>query len=290
MGRSRAESEKLSSEDEALLEAELRAQLGIYFRHVVGLAGVYEHIGDDGTQRPQIPFYFSAVILEIDNCWYLATAGHIVEKLNAAATRKDMRLVAVDIEDSFAPKARYNHPIKYFAYQDANKFCRHEEGGLDCGLIELRQNYRDLLTANGVQPLVERHWNPSQVARCNTFLMLGFPQDSVVASITDGRKQYLAAVRATPSVVWVERSKTRRKGTRSAACTRFVGKVGDEKQVGNIVGMSGGPIFCFRGTNFENYFVAGIQSSWDPESRLTFACAIPDVLTAARDFLANQEH
>jgi hypothetical protein len=82
----------------------------------------------------------------------------------------------------------------------------------------------------------------------------------------------------------------RRENLASAHCddqTRFVGQINPEHNVGSIAGMSGGPIICFREDDFEPYFVAAIQSSWLPDSRITFGCPIKVMLDIAHEFLAE---
>jgi hypothetical protein len=101
----------LSADELAILNDELRAQLSIYLKHLVGLAGVYEHIERNGTSKPKQPFYYSCAVLEVNGAWYLATAGHILEKIDAVVTRSDTRLVRCGLDDTHAPGAIHKLPI-----------------------------------------------------------------------------------------------------------------------------------------------------------------------------------
>jgi hypothetical protein len=96
----------LSADQLAFLEEELREKLSIYLKHVVGLAGAYEHVGDHRSRTPKRPFCYTATVFEVGDQWYLVTAGHNLEKMDAAITRPDMQLVACGLDDTFAPGAK----------------------------------------------------------------------------------------------------------------------------------------------------------------------------------------
>ena len=272
----------LSPEKLALLEQELQTYRPPFLKHLVGLAGVYEHIGRNGDRKPQAPFCYSTTVIEIRGEWYLATAGHILEKMDALIRRDDARLVACGLDDTYAPTACHESPLSCFDYENAERFW-HCDNTIDCGLIRLRQNNRDLLAANGIEPLLAQHWDPSYVASCDNFLMLGFPEDSIATGISFGNSKYNARVKGRPSLILVDRQNEEVGGDSS----RFVGQIRPEHNVGSIVGMSGGPIFAFRGSEFEPYFLAAIQSTWLENDKVTFGCPIPLILDTAREFLAE---
>lgn len=265
------------------IEGELKERLRIYFRHLVGIAGVYEHIDEDGRHKPKKPFYFSAAVLEIRGQWFLATAGHNVEKMEEVVARPDMRLVACGLDDTYGPESDHDMPIEYFDYTNASRFYRHEDG-LDFGLIHLRKNYRDLLAANGIQPLSKKNWAQPNVDRSDTFLMVGFPEDSIDSGITDGAEEYSAHVKGRPSVILLDRLMDQPKETQYE---RFIGQIRAEHDVGSIVGMSGGPIFCFQGDSFERYYLAAIQSTWIEKSKRTFGCPMFVIVDVAKDFISS---
>jgi hypothetical protein len=70
---------------------------------------------------------------------------------------------------------------------------------------------------------------------------------------------------------------------------RFIGKVGSHDEVGNIVGMSGCPIFGLKRGSRD---VVALQSSWDDRSRVIYACPlsvfVPMVQKAIRERERNQ--
>lgn len=276
----------LSHDELAAVEDELREQLRIYFRHIVAVAGAYEHIHGCGIRKPQKPFYYSSAVIEVHGSWYLLTAGHNVEKMEAATTRQDMKLVACGLDDTYAPASQDKTPIQCFDFEGAHCFYRHTDG-LDFGLIHIRPHFRELLKANGVQPLTEQHWSSSDVDACDVFLMIGFPEDSIHPGVTFSPGYYNARVKGAPSVILIDRLVNPPADCPTTPYRRFVGQIRAEYEVGSIVGMSGGPIFCFKGHDFEPYFVAAIQSTWLERKKITFGCPIPVIIETAGDFLAS---
>lgn len=270
------------------LEDALREQLRIYLRHLVGIVGVYEYIDASGNGEPKKPFCFSAVVLDIRDQWFLATAGHVLEKLDAAIDRPDMELVECGLGDLHVSNSHQNEPILHFDYANARRF-HHNKNGLDFGLVHLRQNYRDLLAANGVQPLSEQSWSPTELASADTFLMVGFPEDCIDSGITSRDTHYEAWVKASPTIIPIDRLTDLPDDIPEAQHDRFVGQMPPSPIVGSIVGMSGGPIFCFKGDEFEPYYVAAIQSTWLPKrkEKLTFGCPVHVMLDVAGDFISS---
>ena len=272
----------------AAVESDLKEQLRLYLRHIVGLAIAYEHIGADGSQKPQKPLHYSAAVCQIDHNWFLLTAGHILRDVESIIRHPQMRLVACGLDDTYAPGSNDKTPIQYFDLENAPRFHRYRDDGiiaestegLDFGLVHLRKNYQDLLQANGIQPLTEQHWNDTHVQECTTFLMVGFPDDSVDSDIVVSRTHYSARVKGSPSVIFIDRLESHPVVGQSEY-PRFFGQIRPEHDVGSIVGMSGGPIFGFKDYDFEPYYVAGIQSKWIEERKLTFGCPLPVVLEVA---------
>jgi hypothetical protein len=56
---------ELSDHEIAAPDDDLKEQLRIYFRHIVGLAGAYEHVHNGEIREPKKPFYYSAVVIEV---------------------------------------------------------------------------------------------------------------------------------------------------------------------------------------------------------------------------------
>lgn len=62
---------------------------------------------------------------------------------------------------------------------------------------------------------------------------------------------------------------------------RFIGRVSvdNESSVGDLNGMSGGPVFGFSTQTPGRHHIVALQSSWLPREGITFGCPVP-VFTA----------
>jgi hypothetical protein len=261
----------------AQLNDELQQQLTVYMRHVVGVAGAYEVCTSNGVQ-PQTPFYFSAMVIDINDQWYLLSAGHAFQEIETLIDSPDAELVRCGIDDTFLNQtASQPFDFDYAAAKRCVHFNSVFDDGLDYALIEIAPYYRKLLTANGIVPLTKQHWDPDSVAASSTFLMAGFPNDSIDAGITHHGDFYRARAKGKANFLYIERGTSNVK----TDFTRFVGQIRREHNIADITGMSGGPIFCFNDADLTPYFVAGVQSKWDPETQTTFACPISTILEHA---------
>ncbi|MCH8922264.1 MAG: hypothetical protein IIA67_03825 [Planctomycetes bacterium] len=252
------------------VQNDLQRKLDVYMRHVVAIAGVYETRSANGLQ-PQTPFYFSATVVEVDDERYFLAAGHALEDIETIVKHSDAKLVRCGIDDTFLHK-NDSRPFD-FDYSAAARKVHYNSvfhDGLDYALIHIRPYYHKLLAANGIVPLTVNDWAPSAIAACTTFLMAGFPNDSIDGCITHHGDYYRARVKGNPSFIFIERGVS----DAQTQFARFVGQIRPEHHVGDITGMSGGPIFCFKDADFDPYYVAGIQSKWNPATRTIFACPI----------------
>jgi hypothetical protein len=88
-------------------------------------------------------------------------------------------------------------------------------------------------------------------------------------------------------VILIDRLSELPAGVSDTRYERFVGQIRNEHDVGDIAGMSGGPIFCFKDQDFEPYYVAALQSTWIRNRKLTFGCPFSVFLDVAVDFIAD---
>lgn len=273
--------DELTPDQLAELNNELQQQLAMYMRHIVGVAGAYEVRTSDGV-RPQTPFYFSAMVIDINDQWYLLSAGHAFQEIETLIDSPDAELVRCGIDDTFLNETA-SQPFG-FDYAAAKRRVHYNsvfDDGLDYALIHVTPYYRRLLVANGIVPLTEQNWNPDSVAASSTFLMAGFPNASIEAGITHHGDYYRARAKGKANFLYIERGTSNVKTDFS----RFIGQIRPEHNIADITGMSGGPIFCFNDADFVPYFVAGVQSKWDTDTQTTFGCPINTILEHADTFL-----
>lgn len=273
----------LTPEQLAELEDGLQQQLGVYLRHVVAVAGAYEIRKPNGIE-PQKPFYFSAMVISINDHWFLLSAGHAFQEIETLLASPDAELVRCGIDDTFLNQTSSQpFDFDYVAAKRRVHFNPVFDDGLDYALIHIAPYYRNLLSANGIVPLIEDDWNPNSIAACSTFLMAGFPNDSIDAGITHHGDHYRARVKGRPTFLYIERGTS----DTQTQFTRFVGQIRPEHNITDITGMSGGPIFCFKDAEFTPYFVAGVQSKWNSNTQTTFACPIDTIVEHAGTFLSE---
>jgi len=289
--------DQMTEAELAQVEADVQIQLGVYARHVVGLLGHCEIRNNPSTWRPVPPFCQSTVVIDIRGQWYFLTAGHVVKQLLQMKTDPRFRLRGLALDDTFSPAATDQNGIDGFDFDADICYFRDSRGdglslgqseGLDVGFIHIRPLYRELLKKNGIEPVTQGMWNSSSLADCSTYLMAGFQREGVDARITDYSGHYRASIRSRLTYIMVEQLDSDPVGE-ATTYPRFCGRVGPDHQVGDLDGMSGGPLFAFVGAQFEPYFLAGIQASWHADSRVIYATPINVALQCACDFLRQTE-
>jgi hypothetical protein len=141
--------------------------------------------------------------------------------------------------------------------------------------------------SNGIQPVNEQMWDPDEIAKCTFFLVVGFQQELTESAIYEGYNYYQFRIQSRPS--WIVAEKTTFDASdHSSEFPRFHARVGPDRQVGDLKGLSGGPIFGSKGS-LQPYYLVGIQASWVSETRETYGTPIHVVLDRANSFLRKVE-
>lgn len=210
-------------------------------------------------------FAISGFIVAVKDTWYLITAGHILEDIEAAQKRGQV-LTKFHVDDGWAKTATYGPQI--FDFNGATKLYHHDaELGTDFAAITLDTNTRERIKANGVEPLDERMWR-NELPQCNVYFICGIP------SVWKSTRPLSTAVMLTTNLVLfglnrldsppdalvkpLERLYFKRADT-------LVGE--DGKPLDSLDGMSGSPIFgATQKTNGFSYWLLGIQSAVDEET------------------------
>ena len=248
-----------------------------YASHLVALAGLCQKLDAHGAPKGEADcFFFSGFVIVLRRRWYFATAGHNLEKIEAATSSSAADIRECRLIDCFGLQAKSTEPIP-FDYSGAFKYFRFsEDDGLDFGLIELSSNHRRLLQANGVAAISKKHWKDQNWLDFDEHFMLGLPEDSIDRRITRGRIGYVVHGKPNPNVIYVKRVKRPEKAWMKRY-PRFVGRLPARHRltVGDIAGMSGGPIFGFAEKNSEDYRIVAIQSTWLKNEGVNFGCPVP---------------
>lgn len=266
---------------------ELQEWFRFYASHFVGLAGLCQPLSRDGSPKGDAHCFFrSGFVISIRRTWYLATAGHIVKAIESEVHSRETDVRQFYLVDCFGLGSRSKEPIP-FDYAGSYKFFRFDKDeGLDFGIIELRPYYRGLLRANGVVAISKKDWRDQNRLRFKKYFMLGLPADCIERRITKQRQGYTVHGKPVPSMVYVSEVK-RPKRDWLRPYPRFIGRVSVKREpsVGDIDGMSGGPIFGFSEHAPGRHFIVAVQSSWRRREGITFACPVPVFAPLAEEHL-----
>jgi hypothetical protein len=225
------------------------------------------------------------VLTDISGCWFLLTAGHVLEAIETA-NKKGQHLHSFSLGDTYSRTAASPWSLP-FDYEKATKWWVHsEKTGDDLGLIFLDPYRAQLEKHGGVQPLGADGWsvNPDQDA--DGYYLVGVPHESVGAPTERHEGPVSVAVRLIgyPLI---------RVGEPCAQLQRegpfFFGKLVDDPNrplaAKSIRGMSGAPIFGLKQLEpgHVQYWLVAVQSSWHPSEREIRGCLTAGRLTNVAD-------
>lgn len=150
-----------------------------------------------------------------------------------------------------------------------------DQDGADYGFLVIPDHWRRLLWQGGIRPLEEACWR-GVPERCDTYWLLGVPQETVKAGTRAGSVQKQTLVTRVEPI-----SKEEAPECLWRPFPLFYGQLPDrfdgvDGEISSIKGMSGGPIFGVN-TLDENtcrYWVTHIQSCWHRPSRVISACPV----------------
>ena len=246
-----------------------------FCRHLVGLAGWYQVLDSDGNQLGEYRFFsYSGFVIAIQGTWNFVTAGHILEKLEKGIKSGNIKIRECMLVDKFGPDAASPYSIP-FDYAHAPKmFINDDEAGLDFGLVILRQNYCDLLKANGIAPVLEKDWKSIPDEFADSYVMLGLPQQFIQTMAVNENGGTRMAGSVAPAAIGIKKLDAIPDNVKPTKLPRFIGKLADDGYlIEDIDGMSGGPILGFN-KEMNRYWIIAIQSSWLKESRINFGCLV----------------
>ncbi len=256
---------------------ELQQWFRYYASHFVGLAGLCQPLSPDGSPKSEAHCFFcSGFVISIHRTWYLATAGHILDDIEAEVRGRKADFREFYLVDCFGLGVRSKQPIP-FDYAGSYKFFRFAKSeGLDFGIIELKPCYRRLLRANGIVAISRKDWREQYRLQFNKYFILGLPNDCIERRITKQAQEYTVHGKPVPSMVYVTEVKRPKKNW-LRPYPRFIGRVSAKHKVsvGNIKGMSGGPIFGFSEQTPGRHYIVALQSMWLPYEGVTFGCPVP---------------
>lgn len=283
------ESLELSNLSEEEKEAILNEEMGEFCRYLVTLAGLrYDLDHHQEPRDPATPFFCSGFLLSLDERWYLVTAGHVLKNMEEAVREGRHFYEGFKLVDCYGSRAPHKDPIP-FDFDAANKVYQYdEENGLDYALIAISPLYQKLLEANNVIAIREPDWERWKRTRYKDHFMLGFQKELIEQAVVPGANDYLVRGQPVPTFIYVHKLRSPPANLRKTKYPRFVGQVGPNDSVGNLAGMSGGPIFGV--TSKSKHGIVAIQSAWLPTSRVIFGCPIGTFTKLAKDHLLRHRN
>jgi hypothetical protein len=239
-----------------------------YFgRHFLCMGFVYIPIGSD--RKPIAPpgvLFYSSTVADMFGSWWLVTAGHIIKEIETRLQTRQIEIQDFRLLDHFGMgRDRMSYPV--FDYVGARKFYEYDDArGIDWGAIELDAHTVTLLKANEIKAVNRAGWTIDDESAVEGYFMLGFPEDShnrfAPIATPSG---YTVGGNPVPSAWHVERIRNPDASLTQTAYPRFVGSLSNSE--GDIVGMSGGPIFALSD---RTYNVIAVQTGWYKGSRTSF--------------------
>lgn len=251
-----------------------------FCQHLVAIALVVED--ESGNRQADA---YTCFVLEVRGVWVLATAGHVVERLDAILASAKLKVVECSLYDGWSGRHGGGDAKVPFNLSDAVRVgIDDDRQGIDVGLIGVPPLVRRTLEANGIVALSERTWRnvPDDL---EVHFIIGLPQELIENIKAGDRLTHLAFEPVLVRVVACDAPAVMAKPTR-----RFYGKIPgalEDGGISDIEGMSGGPIIGMRSRDGElRYFLVAIQSGWRKDLQViagNYAVAVADSLEREMD-------
>lgn len=227
--------------------------------------------------------HVSGFIAAVRDQWYLITAGHVIQDIDAALNA-GQRISGFRVNDCWGPLAQ--HPPQVFDYRGSpRQFLHDEDLGTDVGYVELDGNTKSRIEANGVVPLSQAAW-AMKTDGFDEYFICGSPSNKQSTTpLPNGLNMiqqlaffHLEKLNDPPAELIKPCERVFFKRPR-------VLQTEDGEVIDSIDGMSGSPIF---GVDYaeKRYYVVAIQSGVDRATeRILFGCWF---LRLARALLEGQ--
>lgn len=265
-------------------------------RHIVSLRGVYRNAGEADNAYYNKPFNFSGFVFNLREDWFLFTAGHVLKSIGDLRSNNTI-VDGFRLDDAHSPNAPFKDldTLTPFNFDKAPKhFVDQPELG-DFAAIWLRQNYRELLSKNGIKPFSPEETSATPYdARFICHWLIGFPEELMSV---DGEgdsalhKSQLVIIKVDPVAFEdLPGSIKSEVDDRGFHRDNLFARLPDANELTNgenpglqsIVGMSGGPIIGWRKNDdgIVGYNLIAVQSRWWEKSRILMACTASRYISA----------
>ena len=240
--------------------------VGYFHKHIVPIYAILK------KKEMSVVYTATAFIPSVDNHWFLTTAGHVAEGINELLTDPSYQMQDSFLYDYGGLEAKYRQPIPFNLTEKSFTIIGNNTT-LDYAVIYLGEHFKDLLQANRVEALNEASWR-YQPKDPDFHFLLGVPKNELSVEWQDDAFSIISNIKITTTMHPVKYSPDRPKGLDLCQYPRWYGHVFLPPSFKSIKGISGGPIFAFKKLSDGNigYWLVGIQSSWNRETKAIAAC------------------
>ena len=242
------------------------------------------------TGKPEEHYFYTGFLLEVDGAIYWATAGHVIENLQAVLTSSNFSVSFMRWLDGYETPGAEGVVVNHASMRMRSW----QNDGFDFGAVELPMLERDALMANeDVRLAASNLWQGLDVSSPDGYYVLGFPRQwNDLSQRPLPEKRILNSFKADLASLPLEKIEARSDDAHSEFWRHehsFYGrllKFSDLPQihVENIEAMSGGPILSVEQDEKKEIGIrlVGIQADWLPDSRVVRAEPILTVVDELR--------
>jgi hypothetical protein len=231
---------------------------------------------DDPNATNPPMHYASCFIVEVEKHWFLVTAGHIANDLKRAVA-KGYIVSDATLHDKLAG---HSYPFGLPFHMEVSDWAtiENDPAGTDYAALLLTSLTVQGLFSGGIRGMSEEIWGTETLAEYEHWLLVGIPSET--------HKVVRGQLVLKPTVMVLrpsERPPEALGPTGEKVFAQLVSQPEDQVRVGDIDGMSGGPIFGLRVVeNRLRYWLVGVQSSWFKTSRVVGICPMLRFLLTLR--------
>jgi hypothetical protein len=208
--------------------------------------------------------WVSGFVMTMHGRDFWVTAGHCLNELDKTIENGDIKLLGTCFTDYFGHESKNGWSLPFTYEAGAALAVDNDELCLDYALLPVDSLMVQGFATNGIIAVERKNWVAlvGQDFEFVIYKVLGFHKANE-AMLNDEANPGMR-----PVLIALERLESDDEW--------FWGHLLDEGRVGDIGGMSGGPIFGFlkQGERW-TYHVIAVQSGWKSDSRVIWGCSVP---------------
>ncbi len=272
-------------------EDALRRWLTIFSRRLIALCGATVELDDPGKVKKETFFCYTGFLIEVNERWYMVTAGHCLENFEAALAHPKIRLTGVALVGGFGQSSNSVMAVPFYHHADAPRNAVDDKvNGLDYGWMEIRQYYRNFLEQEGALPIPLFDVNQPAKGKVEGHVIVGFPDELVEKNLNVADQADPIKGEIEPVMISAPAMNSVPTDLAPIANLWFIGQLNQAAPLKSAVGLSGGPIIeiAVDGNEFDFRMIA-LQSWWLDQQRIVFGCLACTFLPLVLDEIQKQQ-